>query len=282
MYLIGGRRVQPVDRFDPKTKTWTHASPPPVEIHHFQPVVWRGKVYLAGAMTGPYPHETGLPTILIYDPKTDTWETGPEIPPERRRGGAGCVIVGNTLYLIAGIIDGHWSGHVKWLDALDLETGQWRVLPDAPHARDHFQAAVIDGKIYAAGGRRSSAATGDTFNLLVPEVDVFDLASQTWTTLENAPLPTPRAGTSTIAIGFDLIVAGGESVQKVAHNEVEALDTRTSTWRSLPSLARGRHGTGLVLWNGALYTASGSGNRGGGPELESIERWVLPAPQPEN
>ena len=63
-----------------------------------------------------------------------------------------------------------------------------------------------------------------------------------------------------------------------AHAEVEALDTVSGEWRALAPLARGRHGTGLVLWEDAIYTASGSGNRGGGPELETIERLLLPQP----
>ena len=39
----------------------------------------------------------------------------------------------------------------------------------------------------------------------------------------------------------------------------------------------GRHGTGFALSNGYLYVASGCGNRGGEPELYTIERLKLPA-----
>ena len=38
-YLFGGRRIQAVDVFEPITSSWTSASAPPLEIHHFQPVV---------------------------------------------------------------------------------------------------------------------------------------------------------------------------------------------------------------------------------------------------
>ncbi|HEX9743434.1 MAG TPA: hypothetical protein VGA17_11670 [Nitrospiraceae bacterium] len=43
----------------------------------------------------------------------------------------------------------------------------------------------------------------------------------------------------------------------------------------MPDFVRGRHGSGLVFWRDALYTAAGSGNRGGSPELDSIERLDL-------
>ncbi len=280
LYLLGGRRLQPVDIFDPATRTWAHGATPPVEVHHFQPVVWENKIWLVGAMTGRYPRERALDHIPIYDPATDTWSRGPSLPEDRRRGGAGAVIHDGRLYVVFGIINGHWDGHVAWLDCFELKTGTWTRLPDAPRARDHFQTALIDGKLYAAGGRRSSGATKEVFALTERAVDVFDLATQTWATLPSpsGDLPTARAGCMAFAHGPFLLIAGGESMsQSTAHAEVEALDTRTSKWIAWPSFARGRHGSGLAKIGDTLYVASGSGNRGGSPELDSIEALPLPA-----
>lgn len=271
LYLLGGRRVQPVDVFDPKERRWRAASRPPLEIHHFQPVVWQGKIYLPGAMTGRFPGETGLDHIPIYDPETDEWTRGPEVPEGRRRGGAGAVVVGDTLYVVCGIVDGHRGGYVPWLDVVNLETGEWTVLPDAPRARDHFQAGELNGLIYAAGGRTTSQATGQTFELTVGPVDVYDPATRRWATLVEE-LPTRRAGTATVVHGGKVLVVGGESgTQRVAHDEVEGYDPRAGRWVKLPPLQVGRHGTGVAVYDGRLWIASGSGNRGGGPELTSLE-----------
>jgi len=219
----------------------------------------------------------GIKPVDIYDPKTDAWSEGAEIPKDRRRGGAGAVISDGKLYLVSGIQNGHWDGWVTWLDAFDLKKGTWMKLPDAPRARDHFQTAVIDGKLYAVGGRKTSGVTKQVFDLTIPEVDVFDLAKGKWTTLDHRQnLPTPRAGNSAFVLGHDLIIAGGESMaQKLAHNELQALNTRTGKWRNLPGLIQGRHGTGLILWDGALYTCAGSGGRGGRPELDTMESLPL-------
>ena len=274
-YLLGGRRIQPVDIYDPKTNSWSEGKAPPVEIHHFQPVVWRGRIILAGAMTGKYPHETALPRLVIYDPATDEWTYGAEIPEGRRRGGAGAVIADGKLFLVAGIINGHWDGHVAWLDSFDLMTGKWKQWPDAPHLRDHFQASAIDGKLYAGGGRRSSAKTKETFKLLEPSLDIFDIASATWTTAAEE-LPEPRAGTFSIAHDGRYLVAGGESDrQQAAHDQVHAYDPLAESWSELPQFTRGRHGAGIVFHQGALYTCAGSGNRGGSPELDSLEQLKL-------
>jgi hypothetical protein len=76
--------------------------------------------------------------------------------------------------------------------------------------------------------------------------------------------------------GNEIIVGGGETTQKTAHNDVEAFNAKTGTWRAWPKFNRGRHGSGFAIVGDSLYTASGSGNRGGSPELTSIERINLP------
>ena len=52
IYVFGGRRIQPVDVFDPQTRIWKHKNPPPMEIHHFQPVIVDDELWLLGTMTG--------------------------------------------------------------------------------------------------------------------------------------------------------------------------------------------------------------------------------------
>ncbi|EAZ80104.1 Kelch repeat-containing protein [Algoriphagus machipongonensis] len=270
-YALGGRADRPVEEFDPETKTWKQLADVPMNFHHFQAISLNHEIYVIGAFTGGYPHETPIPNFLIFNPKTNQWREGPEIPKDRLRGSTGVFTRDGKIYLVCGIIDGHWDGHVTWFDEYDPATGKWTVLPDAPRARDHFSATLIDDKAYVAGGRKSSAVIGKVLDLTVPEVDYFDFETNTWHTVAK-PLPTERAGTSNVAVGPYLIVMNGESVAQVpAHAEVEALDTRTGSWSRLPDLNQGRHGTGVVYYQGKIYVAAGSANRGGGPELNNIE-----------
>jgi len=274
-YLLGGRGNKPVEIFDPATGTWTKGAFPPVEMHHFQAVDYGGKVYVVGAMTGRYPTEPPLPNIYIYDPATDAWSLGPEVPADRRRGGAGAVVYNGLIYLVAGIRNGHTDGHVAWVDTFDPRTGAWQRLPDAPRPRDHFQAAVIGGKLYAAGGRRSSFATGQTFQLTVPEVDVFDLQTKQWSTLPAAAnLPTQRAGCTAVVANGKLLIIGGESAQPLAHADVEAYDPATGRWNKLRPLTLGRHATQGILHDGKIYLAAGSRTQGA-TELDSQETYTL-------
>ena len=272
-YLIGGRGNKPVDIYDPATQSWSTGAQPPLEMHHFQAVPHQGKIYVMGAFTGGYPDETPIPHVYSYDPASDQWERGAEIPEARRRGAAGVVVHDNHFYIVCGIRNGHLGDYKDWLDEYDLATNTWTALPNAPHTRDHFQAVVADGKIYAAGGRNSSAATEQTFELTVPEVDVYDVASQEWQTL-SASLPTERAGSTTVLVDNNIVVIGGESdAMEAAHHQVEALNIATGTWEEWPRLEQGRHGTQAAMYDGTIHIAAGSGNRGGGPELTSLEKY---------
>ena len=74
----------------------------------------------------------------------------------------------------------------------------------------------------------------------------------------------------------EVVVGGGESKQKQAHSEVEAYNPTKNKWRSWPKLVTGRHGSGFAVIGDYVYTASGCSNRGGSPELTSLERLKLP------
>ncbi|WP_429002175.1 Kelch repeat-containing protein [Xanthomonas campestris] len=270
LYLIGGRNDRPLDIFDTRTRRWSKGSTPPLAVSHAQAVVASGKLYVVGGLTGDYPEEAALTHLLIYDPATDRWQVGAEIPENRRRGATGAVEHDGVLYLVGGNTRGHMSGYVPWLDAFDTRTRQWTQLADAPRARDHFHAVVLDGKLYAAGGRRSSHESGNTLAQTISEVDVYDIQRGTWS-VAPAALPTPRAGAAAIAHNGQLLVIGGESTRQVkAHDEVEAYDPSRSTWTTLAALPRGRHGTQAAAVGDVLYIVAGSGNRGGGPELDDV------------
>ena len=273
LVLVGGRGIKALEVYDPKSNTWKKYAETPLEMHHFQAVAYKGELWVLGAFTGGYPHETPIPNIYIFSIEKNEWRKGPEIPEDRRRGAAGAFVYKDKIYVVCGIQDGHWDGHVGWFDEYDPKNNTWKKLPDAPHVRDHVHAAVVDNKLVVAGGRRSTARIGQVLNLLEPAVDVYDLKTGQWSTLPEAQnLPTLRAGASSVVLGKKVLVIGGESDAQVpSHSEVEALDIKNMTWETLPSLQNGRHGTGAVTVKGKVYTVAGSGNRGGGPELNSIE-----------
>jgi hypothetical protein len=173
---------------------------------------------------------------------------------------------------VCGITDGHYDGHVAWLDEFDPATGKWRTLPDAPRARDHFQAAVVGDKLLVAAGRRSTQRTGHVADLTVPETDVFDFK-------KGHLADAARRGQHSHAAGqLHGRRAGqpGAGHRRGEHAEGRpqpdgSLDLKTGTWQTLPALQTGRHGTQAVGFGNKIYIAAGIGNAGGGPELSSLE-----------
>ncbi|SHI45836.1 Kelch repeat-containing protein [Pseudozobellia thermophila] len=272
-YLLGGRGIRPVSIYDTQTKEWTEGQKPPIELHHFQPVVFEDKIYVIAALTGKWPGETPTEYVYIYDPASDKWSKGDVIPPDRRRGSTGNVLYNGKIYIACGIKNGHIGDHKNWMDSYDPKTGQWQVLTDAPRARDHFQAVLAEGKIYAPAGRNTGIEPDDPFGGTLAEVDVYDIESDSWQTLSE-PIPTQRAGNAAMRHNDEIWVVGGESpTQEKAHADVEALDLSTMQWRKLPGLIEGRHGTGLVFFEDDVYIASGCGKRGGEPELTTMEKY---------
>lgn len=60
LILIGGRGVKPTESFDINTKKWTKLVETPLEMHHFQAITFNHEVWVLGAFTGGYPHETPI------------------------------------------------------------------------------------------------------------------------------------------------------------------------------------------------------------------------------
>ncbi len=276
LYLLGGRGDRPMEIFDPASGRWTLGAAPPLDqLHHAQAVAYDGRIWVLGALTGDFPAEPSVPTLWVYDPATDAWKPGAALPAGRARGASGVALHDGRLYLLGGVTRGHTGGVVPWLDVFDPATGQWAALPDAPRARDHFHAAVLDGQLYAAGGRLSAHGSGTSSMQSVAPVDVFDIATGRWSTLPS-PLPTPRSGTATVTWNDRLLVIGGESdAHTFAHAEVEAWNPATQRWEALPPLPVGRHGMQAAVLDGTLHVVAGSGNRGGGPELDDHYRLVV-------
>lgn len=272
-YLIGGRGVNPVNVFDPQSHTWSELGSTPMEIHHFQAVVYDSAIYVLGRMTGKYPKEVPLENIWIYYPQDDTWKKGPRIPQELRRGGAGVVVYENQFYMVCGIEFGHTSGTNNLFTSYDPETNRWTSLTKAPTVRDHFSAVVIDNKLYCIGGRNTSIHEPDNFSAFFgeinPYVDVYDFYTKKWQTL-NEKLPVPTAAAATVCFDGHILYMGGESSQEKAHSETQCLDVKTGKWKKLDPLVIGRHGSHAVVYDGRIYVAAGSPNRGGG-NMGSIE-----------
>jgi non-specific serine/threonine protein kinase len=79
----------------------------------------------------------------------------------------------------------------------------WTSMPDLPTARGGLAATTLAGRCYVFGGEYLGKSPTNTF----PENEGFDFATRTWQTY--APLPTPRHGLATVALGDRIYVLLG-------------------------------------------------------------------------
>ena len=274
-YLLGGREsATTLDIYDFRTDTWENLDDTiPAEFNHFQATEYGGLIWVIGAFkTNTFPDETPADFIWSFNPTTREWIQGPEIPAGRKRGSAGLVVYNDKFYVVAGNTIGHDGGYVNWFDEYDPATEIWTELADAPRARDHAHSAIIGDKLYAVGGRLSGGP-GGTFAPVIAEVDVYDFAEGTWSTLPaDQNLPTPRAGAATVNYNDNLIVIGGEVENELVYGELttnalkvtESYDPITMAWTRLADMNHQRHGTqGIVSGNG-IFILAGSDQKGGG------------------
>lgn len=282
-YLMGGRSAIAVQEYDPLLKSWRSLKKTPDTLNHFQALSHAGLIYIIGAFNeGPhFPNESPAPVVHIYDPLSDTWVNGLTIPADRRRGSAGLAESNGKFYVVLGNKLGHTANGVTFLDEFDPTTNAWTPLQDGPRTRDHFQAVAVNGKVYAMGGRMSGRTS---IFATLEKVDVYDIASGSWSTLSTASdLVTPRSGGIVAALGNEIIYAGGsnsDALKTRAYDSTKALNVTTNTWRNLAPMIRGRQVTGGFINNSGLYVASGSGGISGSPTLRSMEVFFLGETQP--
>ncbi|WP_375324239.1 PKD domain-containing protein [Flagellimonas sp. GZD32] len=280
-YLMGGREnATSIDVYDYTNDSWvelTDVTPivegVQVEFNHFQATEYNGLIWVIGAFkTNNFPNEVPAESIWIFDPSTNEWIQGPDIPQNRRRGSTGLVVYNDKFYVVGGNTDGHDGGYVAWFDEYDPATGNWTVLTDAPRARDHFAATIIGDKMYVVGGRLSGGA-GGVFAPTIPEVDVYDFNTETWSTLpSDQNIPTPRGGASVANFNNKLVVIGGEVMNQEVYGVVtddalkvtEEYDPALNSWKRLPDLNFERHGTQAIVSGPGIHILAGSPVRGGG------------------
>jgi N-acetylneuraminic acid mutarotase len=206
-------------------------------------------------------------TVWIYDPSTDTFSTGEPMPVGRERGAGGVAIWRGRIYYFGGLHDGVAT---PWVDVYDpaAASDPWTQLPDMPRARDHFQAAVVDGRMYAIGGRQGDRLSPFGYN------DAYDFATGTWTT-GLAELPTPRGGYASAVLQGDILIVGGEGAD-LAYSTVEAYDPASDTWTTLANMPTARHGIQAVVWHGRMFVTDGGTESGGAAPTDVTEVFTPP------
>jgi len=143
------------------------------------------------------------------------------------------------------------AGFVDTVYEYDPAANKWTARASMPTRRGGGAAAVVDGKIYVAGGRPPGGA----------DFAVYDPKADRWTTLPN--LPTQRNHLAADAIDGKIYVVGGRfegGFRSQRTDAVEVFDPKTNQWSKRHSMLRPRGGVNGIAANGCFHLFGGEGN----------------------
>lgn len=209
-----------------------------------------GKIYVMGG----YPStRVYVDTVQVYDARADRWEYGVPLPQPMHHTMAAAV--GGVLYVIGGEVSltgvANQGIYLDTVYAFDPATGAWTQKASMPTARSAGATAVVDGKIYVAGGR---PPRGHDFA-------VYDPAADAWTVLPD--LPTPRNHLAAAALNGKVYVVGGRfggGVGSEMTDVVEVYDPASAIWSRAAPMPAPRAGINGLAARGCLYVFGGEGN----------------------
>jgi len=213
-----------------------------------------------------------LDSVLMFDPANSSkgWQTRAKMPTSR--GAQGCAADGVKIYCAGGLSSTAGDTAINAMEVYNTVSNTWAKLSPMPHKRDHFQAAIIDGKFYAVSGRNTTIANTMTYS------DVYDIATNTWNSA--APLKTKRGGYAAAVLQGRLIFISGEGdgPNNGTFPNVDEYDPRRNVWRALTNIPTSRHGSGVAVTKGndgveRIYVSCG-GPRQGNSKTDANEAFA--------
>ncbi len=203
-------------RYDPATDTWTALAPMPTKRGAAAAVAAGGRIYVIGGAAqsqgdpSPSVHPSrshrSLPTIEEYDPATNTWRSRTDMPTARNHVAVGAVK--GKIYVIGGRLGAAFitamPGNTDLVQEYDPSTDRWSLKAPMPTARSAMGYAVINDKIYVAGGEAQTYEYLAAFRAF----ERYDPATNRWEKLP--PMPIPRHGFAGAALGNRFHVVGGD------------------------------------------------------------------------
>ncbi|HEY1334269.1 MAG TPA: kelch repeat-containing protein [Myxococcaceae bacterium] len=134
------------------------------------------------------------------------------------------------------------AGGTSWVPAASMLPGR---------ARNHLGSVVYGGKIYAVGGQRGH----DEGLVTTAYLDVYDPATDTWTSLPDMPVPKSHVAAATFVLQGRILTVAGETANGVFTNEIAAYDLATNTWSELtPFPEKTFSGIARPMLGGFVYT----------------------------
>ncbi len=270
-----------------------------------------GAIWLAGGLDA---FGSALTEVAIYDPATDSWSDGPDLPVSLHH--TALVSTGDDLLVVGGYL-GSSNSPTEGVLRLTAAGDAWETGPALPDARGAGAAAWDGTRVVYGGGVSGEGLPGgivaDVFALedgewrLIGELQrnrehlaaASDGEGRTWflggrqgsfeTNLALVDLveggdvralgelPTPRGGVAAFwAPETGACLTGGEATEQ-AYDVAECI-APDGTVSTLPAMSARRHGHGAVVVDGVAFAVLGGPSPGlaVSSSIEALDLEALP------
>jgi len=251
--LAAGQALRVVAQQMPAEGGWGQRAAMVEPISEQAVVQLNAKIYAVAGITAS--GET-VSLVQVYDSARDSWTLTKPLPQAVNHHMA--AVANGKIYVFGGqSASPTASPFIDSVYEYNPATEQWTARAAMPTARSAGSTAVINGKIYVAGGR---PPRGHDFA-------EYDPAADKWTPLPD--LPTQRnhlvvAAVPVAAMNAKVYVVGGRFDAGAASpmtNTVEIYDPATKKWSTGAAMLLARGGINGVVAGGCLHIFGGEGNR---------------------
>ena len=207
----------------------------------------------------------GLTAVVLFHVTTENiaakkWETVSQLP--TGRSAFSTAVVDGKIYLIGGTLFENESSGPFGLSTVEVynpHNNSWKRVADMPTPRSNAGAAVVDGKIYVAGGLAATDRRMESTNIL-KVVEVYDPQTDTWERKQD--MSQPRLSFGIGVVKKEIYVMGGIEFplrMQWRLDHVEVYDPDTDVWHNRPSLLTRRDGFETAVIEDSIYVIGGRG-----------------------
>jgi len=209
---------------------WASLSSLQIARSHGAVVTFQNQLYVFG---GGGPAFKSLNSVVVYDPKSDTWQSRADMP--TARSGTAGFLINEKIYIIGGGFkkpDGNFQ-FLTTVEIYDPVADRWETGPSMLQPHDYPAATRIDNDIYILGGHHPDACLGG------PKTDpgfnfCEKLAGDHRAWQEIAAQPTPRFASAAITINNTLWNSGGVAFTPEGFNNFDFFEVYspiTNAWQ---------------------------------------------------
>ncbi|MCP4170961.1 MAG: hypothetical protein GY758_09345 [Fuerstiella sp.] len=135
---------------------WKNLAAMPAARNQFSAVSFAGKIYAIGGQFGHDKGQDDQPRVDIYDPGTDSWTRGPELPGPHSHAEGSTFLSKGRIFVVGGMTRDERRRIDQHIVA-GMPGGEWQIVGELPRPLSSPAAAIIGDRLYVAGGSLNGA-----------------------------------------------------------------------------------------------------------------------------